>query len=1100
MFLAALFRKSLARMLKEGLEAPMKVIVILDSRRRFFALQALLACIGGVVSAGDTPPVDFLRDIRPILSDKCFHCHGPDSQTRQADLRLDRREAVHESGIIERGDAAASMLFERISSTDVELLMPPPGSNRALSKQEIELIRRWIESGADYPPHWSFIPPQKSDADDIQDSAKGWSRNAIDALVEKELAAHKLKPSPEASREALLRRVSFDLTGLPPTIAELDSFLADESPDAFEKVVDRLLASPHFGERMAQDWLDLARYSDSFGYSADREKAHWRWRDWVIQAFNRNMPYNDFVTWQLAGDLLPNATTEQILATGFCRNHPQSAEGGIIEEEFRVEYVADRTQTFGTAFLGLTIGCARCHDHKFDPISQKEFYALFSFFNNVDEAGQITWLIGDLPAPTVMLPTEQQQQRVDRLQAIVAQDEQAIAQYRDNERAAFDAWRESEESRQMLADPRPTDMSSHFTLDTVSRELIPNSAASGFIGRIFDPENQSMSPESLPAVDGVHGKGVQLNGDDALWFEGVGKYSRAQSFTIGMWVWIPKELETGAIFHNMDSGVLYRYRGYQLCVEDGKFDVRIARDYPYNAIQLVSEDKVPKEKWFHVALAYDGSSSAKGVALYVDGERVVCDVLRDNLYKEIYFPRNASPHTITRLQVGARRRDKGLSNGRVDDIVIFDRELSAVEVDALARLDESSKQGANAITEATREFSDADLFEFYLSRQSGYQKLLGRLSKSREQVALSVEPIAESMVMAEMPTRRQAYLLDRGAYNLAKEPVSPGTPDAVLPFPDNLPKNRLGLAEWLFLPENPLPARVAVNRYWQLFFGRGLVPTTENFGSQGEAPVYPELLDYLACEFRESGWDVKQLARLIVTSATYRQGSQGTPESQASDPANALLARGPGGRLTAEQIRDQALVASGLMVSKVGGPSVKPYQPEGLWSINVESPDYVQEHGDNLYRRSLYTVWKQTNPPPTMSLFDAPTRSYCVVRREQTATPLQALAMFNDPQFIEAARVMAQRIVREFPNDLTLRWKNMYRAATSQEPTDAQLAVLDKLYDEQLNHFGGDSARADELLKVGEYPIDTELWSPDVAATTMAASAILSLEQCSRKP
>lgn len=1078
----------------------MKLADVITFVWRCGALAAVALTTNGVIRAEDTPAENFLRHIKPILSDKCFHCHGPDSQTRQADLRLDSREAMIESGVVEPGDASASMLFERVSATDEELRMPPPDSNRSLSQQEIELLRRWIDSGAEYPPHWSFIPPKKLKTEVAEEFSAGQSQNPIDSIVAKQLAERNLHPAEEASREALLRRVSFDLTGLPPTVGELDEFLSDESPDAYQKAVDRLLASPHFGERMAQDWLDLARYSDSFGYSADREKSHWRWRDWVIKAFNENMPYDKFVTWQLAGDLLPNATKEQMLATGFCRNHPQSAEGGIIEEEFRVEYVADRTQTFGTAFLGLTVGCARCHDHKFDPISQKEFYELFSFFNNIDEAGQITWLIGDLPAPTILLPTPDEQRQVDRLQAVVSEVETDIAQYRDDARSEYERWKGTEVCREALANAEPTDMTSHFTLDTVSRESIPNSVANGPVGMIFDPENQTMSPQSLDAVDGVHGKGVRLNGDDALWFEGVGKFSRARPFTIGMWVWIPKDLQVGAIFHNMDSGVLYRYRGYHLCVEDGKFDVRIARDYPYNAIQLVSKSEVPRDEWIHVALAYDGSSSGKGVKLYVGGKRTDCEIVRDNLYKEIYFPRNATPHTASRLQVGARRRDKGLSNGRADDLVVFERELSAVEVAALVDRPQSTEKSWDQAEKAASEFEDADLFEFYLSRRSEYRSLLLRLAESRENVALAIEPIAESMVMVEMPKPRQAYLLDRGAYNLPKEPVSPGTPRAVLPYPANLPPNRLGLAQWLFLPENPLPARVAVNRYWQLFFGRGLVPTTENFGSQGEAPTYPELLDFLATEFRDSGWDVKRLAKLIVTSATYRQDSKGTPEQLASDPENNLLARGPSGRLTAEQIRDQALLASGLLVDDVGGPSVKPYQPEGLWSINVESPDYVQDHGDKLYRRSLYTVWKQTNPPPMMSLFDAPTRSYCVVRREQTATPLQALAMFNDPQVLEAARAMAQKVVREYPDNLSLRWRRMYRAATSTEPSAAELAVLNKLYEEQLNHFSGDPTRADELLKVGEHSIDTELWNCDIAATTMAASAILGLEQCSRKP
>ena len=943
--------------------------------------------------------VDFNQDIRPILSDRCFSCHGPDKGSRKADLRLDTPEGAREH-FLESGKRAfvpnnrkGSEGLQRILSEDPELMMPPPESQLTLLPEEIDLIQRWIDQGAPYDPHWSLIPPTQKEPPFVANDT--WSKNAIDHFVFANLAKKGIEPQDEAKREALIRRLSFDLRGLPPKPEEIDQFLEDNSEAAYEDMVDRFLASEAYGEHMAVSWMDLSRYADTYGYTVDRYRPAWPWRDWVIQAFNENMPYDQFVTWQLAGDLVPKKSKEQRIATAFNRNHSQNAEGGIVNEEFRVEYVSDRTHTFATAFLGMTMECARCHDHKYDPISQKNYYQLFSYFNQVDESGQITFSTQDMPAPTMLLPE-------DSVAAKMAFLEQAIEQQKDS----LDHLSQELLSTQEFLDwkgenapkvSEPSGKIAHFSLDQINKGKLRNLVREKQPGRIIDPVTNREVNQFPPLVEGKKGKGILLNGDDALDFPGIGTFGRSDPFSVGIWVNIPAALETGVVFHSNRGGIIFNFKGYQVSIENNRWDVRLAHAFPYNAIHLLSEEEVEKETWIQVMLTYDGSGKAEGVDLYVNGNPVQMSLEQDKLYKDIVFHRE---NTDTHLKVGARWRSSGLNGGKVDELIVYDRKLHPVEVEYWAR--QGPPKEASIASESYKEFlflqSDREVRE--------KRRALTRLRKERD---LMVEAIPELMIIEERETYRPTFVLNRGEYSSPSEEVFPTPPFELPSQSEAFSANRLGLTQWLFDPENPLTARVVVNRLWQQCFGQGLVKTAEDFGNQGSLPSYPGLLDYLAVDLVESGWDLKALLKKMVLSATYRQDAFAPEELIERDPENEWLARGPSARLTAEMLRDHILASSGLLHSQLGGPSVKPYQPKGLWRVNTGT--YEPDSGSNLYRRSLYTFWKRTIPPPNMNTFDAPSRSYCLVRRQKTNTPLQALTLLNDPQFQEAARVMGQGVI-----------------------------------------------------------------------------------------
>lgn len=1025
-------------------------------------------------------PIDYNVHVKPILSEKCFACHGPDKAKQKAGLRLDQFEAATSELMespgkyaIVKGDVAGSEVFHRIVSSDPKYTMPTPASHMSLSPKEKAIIIKWIEQGAVYKPHWAFVAPQLPNVPQ-PDNEKWLVHNAIDSFIYKRLEQEKLEPNPEASKELLLRRVSLDLTGLPPTIEEIDAFLKDNSPNAYEKQVDRLLSSPHYGEKMAVDWLDLARFADSYGYTVDRLRDMSPYRDWVIKAFNENQPYDRFVQWQLAGDLFPNPTKEMIIATAFNRNHPQNMEGGIIEEEFQTEYVVDRTNTFGNAFLGVSIGCAKCHDHKYDPFSQKNYYELFSFFNNVKESGQISWNDAT-PTPTLLLPTPEKEKVLQFIQQQIDEQEKKTKSIADTEaKNGFEKWLVSGSYKKLAPQPIPKDgLQAVFNFDNGNLSNTTNPKQVGKMKREIGEMKDALIFEKKD-----NGKALSLNGDVWMDCNPVGVFRKSDPFTISIRIFLPNELKEGVIFHKSDAERLYNFRGYQLNLKNNHLEFNIAHTAPSNAITKLSMAIPPHGQWIQLTTTYDGSSKAAGMKLYLDGKEMEMETTMDQLTKEIVFNNGAEPA----LQIGAWYRGQGIKGAKVDDIIVYNRELIPFEVNALTGVS-SWASIASKPAEQLKPEEKIILQQYYLSAES--RELIAarkELQQLRRNYADSAENIQELSVMQEMPNPKKAHILIRGNYSSPGEEVHPNTPESVLPFPSTLPKNRLGLARWLMMEGNPLTARVAVNRLWQNFFGTGLVKTTEDFGNMGQMPSHPELLDWLAVNFRLSGWDIKKMNKLIVLSATYRQDSKLSKDSREKDPENRLLSHGPSGRLSAEMLRDNALMASGLLNATIGGKSVKPYQPEGLWEINNTS--YTRDSGAAVYRRSVYVVIKRSVPNPTLATFDAGERSYCLARRQKTNTPLQALVTLNDPTYLEASLALGYQMAHN--TNATEALTDCYRKLTGKQPTAKEVELLNQLREAELKKFKEHPEKGKGWLVAGQLN-----YSKTNNATTVAANAVV---------
>ncbi len=1049
-----------------------------------------IVCCGvlaGAVAARADAPVDFSRDVLPILSDKCFFCHGPDEQARKADLRFDTKAGAFRvrdgAAVIVPGKSAESELVLRITSTDPEEVMPPKSANRDLSPAQIELLKRWIDQGAKWGTHWAFQSPKRPTLPDVKQTE--WVRNGIDRFILAKLEQQGLQPSPQAAKTTLIRRLTLDLTGLPPTAAEIDAFLADDSPQVYERVVDRLLESPRFGERMAVEWLDIARYADTHGYQFDRFRPVWPYRDWVIQAFNQNLPFDQFVTWQLAGDLLPQATKNQRLATAFNRLHMQNEEGGVVEEEFRVAYVTDRVNTMGTAFLGLTFECCRCHDHKYDPLSQKEFYSLFSFFQNIDESGQTSYFTGAMPVPTLLLSDDPTDVKLQQLEQKIGQQRQQVDEIKKSEQPAFQTWLASRQ--QTLPPLAPV---AAFSFDKIDSNKAENSA---------DAAKQGNVVEGPALVDGKAGKALSLSGENGVTFPGIGHFTRVDPFSLGLWLKTPTHAPRMVVAHHSRAPIDAGSRGYELLLEDGKVAVGLHYMWPGNSLKVRTKSSIPLDTWTHVTMTYDGSSQAAGVRIFLNGDLAELEVVRDGLWKDITY--GGEPD----LALGYRFRDNGFKGGTVDEFQVFNRELTSLETRQLAGREDFEAAWKTAADQLNATQRDG-LLEYYLAMVSPAVKTArDALHALRREHNALINPIAEIMVMKELPQPKPTFVLKRGAYDAPGEPVSANTPSALPPFPADQPRNRLGLAKWLLDPQHPLTSRVTVNRYWQLLFGRGLVATSDNFGNQGDQPTHPELLDWLAMEFAEGSpvgtanplprWNIKKFLKLIVMSATYQQSSVVTPQLHGLDPDNHLLARGPSKKLTAEMLRDSALAVSGLLAEKEGGPSVKPYQPPGLWLIAMGQPHYDQGHGDDLHRRSLYTFWKRTVPHPAMITFDATERNVCIAKRQSTSTPLQALALLNDIQIVESARFAAQRMLKSggATDEIRVTW--LFRTICSRPPTEKETRILVQLLQEQRELFKADPASATKLLTVGETKNDAQLDVVELAAGTVLAEAILNLDE-----
>lgn len=1041
-------------------------------------------------------PVDYTYDVKPILSDRCFACHGPDANHQKANLRLDVAEVAYkkeaESGLkaIKPGKPGSSELVHRILSADPDMVMPTPESHLSLTAREKAILIRWVEEGAEYKPHWAFTKVEKPALPKVKNQA--WVRNDIDRFVLKKLEDKNMKPSPEASKTTLLRRVSLDLTGLPPTREEVTAFLNDKSPNAYERAVDRLLASPHYGEHMAVPWLDAARYADTHGYQDDGLRTAWPFRDWVINSFNRNQPYDQFVTWQLAGDMLPNPTRDMMVATAFNRMHQQSQEGGIIPEEYRSAYVSDRVDTFGKTFLGLTVECARCHDHKYDPISHKDYYSLYAFFNNNDENGQIPY--NGEASPAITLPTPEADAKLKYIHENLARERSAMTANAAAYERGFQQWltgARTAPEKALL--PEKTDLIGHFTFDEPTGKEFANLA---------NPKHKANAEgdDSLSNVasrNGRIGKARYIFGENAVSFgDNFAFFERNQPFSISIWLNLHDPAVSGSLLHK-SNGVMNGYRGWNVFREkDGRIRLTMSHVWPENAIEIQTVDKFPMNKWTQLGFTYDGLSKAAGLKLFVNGQPVQVTVHNDHLTESILYGKNKTNWYVDKLNIG-RLSDQRTKNFEVDEFRIYTRAISPLEMQGLFTLKNELLTALKTLATQLKPAQLASLKDYYLTKvDAGYKK---EQASSRALIGEETEIMDKQidvMVMKERKYPRKTFILNRGAYDAPGKPVTMDTPDAFFKIPKDYPRNRLGLAKWLLDKDHPLFTRVTVNRFWMMYFGKGIVISSDDYGNQGELPTHPELLDYLAARFRESGWNVKAIQKLIVTSATYRQSSKIEPNMKDVDPDNRLYARGPSYRMSAEQIRDNALASSGLLTRRVGGKSAYPYQPAGLWEALATRNEvtYKQQHGDSLYRRSLYTIWKRSSPPPMMLNFDAAERHFCITKRQKTSTPLQALVVMNDPQFVEASRVLAQHMLK---NGKTIDEQIDYAftALTSRLPDPKEKMVLKELYDEELKDFSQNPKRMKSILAAGEYPLDKTLNPVQLAAGTIVASTVMNFDE-----
>ena len=1086
-------------------------------------ISAVLSCIillncGG----GEIPPaivafekrlpqtVDYNLHIKPILSDRCFKCHGPDKTKVEAGLQLVTFEGATEklkSGhhAIVTGNISKSELVKRILSHDPEEMMPTPKSNLSLTDEEKALLIKWVQQGAEYKEHWSFAKINNPNIPEITE--KQWTKNPIDNFVLQKLEEKKIKHSEQADKETLLRRVSMDMIGLPPTVQELDNFLKDKSVNAYEKVVDRLLKSPHYGEKIGVEWLDLARYADSHGYQDDGMRNVSPWRDWVINSFNKNLPYDKFVTYQLAGDLLPNATNEQKLATCFLRNHPQTQEGGVVDEEYRTEYVLDRVGMFGKAFLGLTVECARCHDHKYDPIAQKEFYQLSHFFNHNNESGIIPY--NGEASPTVIISTPEISAKLKYIRTQIAPQENAIKSSQPLYKANFEKWVVEAQknpakyavSKKLLVAQFP------FERNILKKEKKKYDKLKKEIVKFTPSAYQNMAIDSINAyisgdwdrrpkfIKGVIGHGLLLKGECGIDFHRHLDFERNQPFSISLWINALKPGQFGPIYTS-DNGEFEGRRGYRCwLLKDGSLQVSLSYVWPANCIDFVTTEKITYKKWQNIILTYDGSSKAAGVKLYLDGKEMQRNLLVDNLTKSMKHGENNTHWTDLPLMLGKEFHET-LDNFAVDEFNLYERQLAPIEVVGIAK----NKEQVSAILKTAKkdwtEQQYQSLFDYYRLNFDPYFDVYARnLIKLRAKETQLITDEKEVMVMSDLKTPRKTFILNRGSYDAPSTEVSYGVIDRILPF-DNFPKSRLGLAQWLLDERNPLFSRVVMNRFWQNYFGYGLSKTADDFGNQGEMPSHPELLDWLATQFRASNWDVKAMQKLIVMSATYQQSSLKRQDLMEMDAENRLLARGPSYRYSHEQIRDAVLAGSGLLVRKIGGPSVYPYQPAGIWEALAtrNATSYKQQHGDSLYRRGIYTIWKRSSPPPSAITFDTPERYFCVVKRQKTSTPLQSLVMMNDPQYNEAARKLAERMMREGGTTPEGRITLAFKAMESRYPRKEEINILKEMYQEELLDIQKNPKRVKELLSVGESVIDRALNQNELAANTVLAMTLINFD------
>ncbi|MFI4848525.1 MAG: DUF1553 domain-containing protein [Gimesia chilikensis] len=1068
------------------------MLLLCSSKRIVPALVLTFLCTSLTqVSAEKTTKVSPAR-IRSILSENCFQCHGPDAKKRAADLRFDTRDGAfadlggHKA--IVPGNLKESELIARITTDDGDLLMPPADSGKKLKPEEIEQLKLWIEQGAPWQDHWAFVKPQKAPLPSV--SQPGWVKSPVDQFILARLDEEGLKPTAEADRRTLIRRVTLDLTGLPPTPQEVESFVNDKSSNAYEKVVDRLLQSPRYGEHMARYWLDIARYGDTHGLHLDNYREMWPYRDWVINAFNTNKHYDQFVIEQLAGDLLPNATLDQQIATGFNRCHVTTNEGGSIAEEVYVRNVIDRVETTGQAFMGLTLGCAVCHDHKFDPFTKTEFYQLFAFFNNLDGPA-MDGNIKDSP-PSVRVPDDAQSKQLQAYKDQIASIEKRGADRTKVNEPAFQSWLQWKQQIQKtgsnpdLSIPQPGGLLAAYSLDEKEGDAAADKT---------NAKNKASVKGAPKWVAGKFNNGFQFAPGSYLDLGKTGQFAKATPFSYAIWVKTNGKT-SGPIVSSINPNS--RERGYDLQITNQTLSVRLIDRWPGYAVQVQTKNnEITPNQWHHVCVTYDGSAKAHGVTIYVDGKESELTISSDSF-------KNTTPLNSATILLGHSPTKQHLTNGFVDEFRIYDHELSETEVNQVYfdhQIEPVLKLAADKRTPQQTEL----LRQYYLNQfDSEYRKLLAEKVKVKAQEEKLIASLPTTLVFRERKTIKEAFDLKRGQYDQKGDKVDRKTPSQFPAMAAEWPVNRLGLAKWLVDPSHPLTSRVAVNRFWQQLFGTGIVETSEDFGNQGAVPSHPELLDWLSVDFQEHHWDVKRLMKQLVMSATYRQNSSVTPELYQQDPENRLLARGPRFRLDAEMLRDQALAVSGLLVPKVGGPSVKPPQPDGLWyAVGYSGSNTVrfkQDTGpEKVFRRGLYTFWKRTSPPPEMSTFDAPSREACTMRRERTNTPLQALLLLNDPQYMEAARAFGERMMKEGGPSPEERIKFAYTMATGHPISTENLTLIKQTFDDMLAEYQKAPEAAKELIAVGESKPDEKLNPQELAAWTMVGNLILNLDEVLNK-
>ncbi len=1042
---------------------------------RFSIFFFLMTFMGNLFAAEPLPDiVEFNRDIRPILSNNCFLCHGPDKGRRKAGMRLDLEAEAKKDAIVP-GKLSESELWTRINNSDVDERMPPKGSKKELDAHQIALIKKWIEQGAKYEGHWAYIAPKQPP---LPQTESKWGNNPIDTFIGARLQAEGLKPSSEATKEILLRRVSFDLTGLPPTLKELDDFLNDKSPKAYEKVIDRLLGTKAYAERMTLHWMDVARYGDSSVHHADGPRTMWPWRDWVIDAYDKNKSFKDFTIEQLAGDLIPDATVAQKVATGFNRNHGTTDEGGLIEEEYRVEYVVDRVKTTGNVFLGLSVECAQCHSHKYDPISHKEYYQFFAFFNNNADKGKQSRGGNAPPMVSVIAPDKLKQQK--DAEARVKAASGMLADRKKNAAADFEKWT-IEAAKKINDQPKePLGLFAHLPLDQFKDRKSTD---------LINTKNEVKWEGGGKPVGGKFGSAFRVEGTGFVNVKGFTPPDWNQPFSYGCWVKPDAGNANGAIFSKMNEG--NAFRGFDIWLQGGAPGTHIIHKWQDNAVKVVGKQKVKAKAWSHIFVTYDGTGKASGTKVYMNGKVLGHNVEADGLSGTIQTPND--------FRIGRRSGSAQANNIEIDDVRLYNRALTASEVAALAGNNPIAPLLAISPDKRNAKQKETLLIHYLNNIDKAFQKITANKRDAEKEIAEAGKSKVTSMIMGDMGKMRATYLLERGHYEHPKkdEAIKPGVPAFLPSLPKDAPPNRLGLAQWLTRTDHPLTARVAVNRYWSLLFGKGIVTSVSDFGTQGEWPSHPELLDWLAVDFVKNVWNIKLTMKQMGMSATYRQTSKFTPTLIAQDPSNILLARGPRFRLQGEFIRDNALAVSGLLVKKVGGPGVKPYQPPGLWNEvslggNVR---FRQDSGDGLFRRSMYTYWKRSAPAPSMTIFDAPTREKSMVERPRTNTPLQALVTMNDPQFLEASRHIANRIMKDCGKTNRDRVEYAYRLVTSRKPKPIVSQILIGAFKEELENYKKDTEAAGNILSVCTTKHDESLNAAEHAAWTIVASIILNLDE-----